>query len=258
MECTRGRFQQSVAPMALRAYLAEFISTFLFVFVAVGSAMSARKATPDFAAWNASSLVATALAQALALFAAVYIAANSSGGHVNPAVTFGLAVAGHISVPTAVCYWASQLLGSTLACLLLRVATAGQTIPTTGIAPEMTGFGGAILEGVITFALVYTVYVAGDPRNRAGPLGVLGPIAVGLVAGSCVLAAGSFTGGSMNPARSFGPAVVSGDFKNHGVYWVGPLIGAALAALLHQNVVFPTAPANIDSARPRIVEPVVV
>lgn len=106
----------------------------------------------------------------------------------------------------------------------------------------MTGFGGAVLEGVITFALVFTVYVAGDPRNRAAPLGVLGPLAVGLVAGSCVLAAGSFTGGSMNPARSFGPAVVTGNFKNQGVYWVGPLVGAALAALVHQNLVFPTAP----------------
>lgn len=158
---TRSHFQQSVTPAALRAYLAEFISTFLFVFVAVGSAMSAStrstsiiphasllfscphgnatlttillnfpavtgKATPDSGAWDASSLVATALAQALALFAAIYIAANSSGSHVNPAVTFGLAVAGHVTIPTAVFYWASQLAGSTLACLLLRVATAGQ------------------------------------------------------------------------------------------------------------------------------------
>lgn len=86
----------------------------------------AGKATPDGAAWDASSLVATSVAQALSLFAAVYIAANSSGGHVNPAVTFGLAVAGHIAVPTAIVYWASQMIGSTLACLLLRVATAGQ------------------------------------------------------------------------------------------------------------------------------------
>ncbi|XP_078447213.1 tonoplast intrinsic protein 5;1 [Wolffia australiana] len=231
----RGPFRRLVAPSALRAYLAEFISTFLFVFATVGSAMSARKAAP----WDASPLLATALAQALSLFAAVYIAAGSSGGHVNPAVTFAVAVAGHVTPPTAVLYWASQLTGSTLACLLLRAATAGQAVPTTGIAQEMTGFGAAIIEGVITFALVFTVLVAMDPRPKAA---VVGPMAVGMVAGSGVLAAGSFTGGSMNPARSFGPAVVTGNFKNQGVYWAGPLLGSTIAALLHHHVLFPTAP----------------
>lgn len=124
-----------------------------------------------------------------------------------------------------------------------------QAIPTTGIGTEMTGFGGAVVESAITFILVYTVYVAADPgggggdgkRKRKMRREVAGPLAVGLTAGACVLAAASLTGGSMNPARSFGPAVVSGNFKNHAVYWVGPLIGAALAALVHQYLVFPSA-----------------
>ncbi|XP_010919603.1 probable aquaporin TIP5-1 [Elaeis guineensis] len=243
----RSQFQQSISLPALRAYLAEFISTFFFVFAAVGSAISARMLTPDVTS-EASSLVATAVAQGFALFAAVYIASDASGGHVNPAVTFGLAVAGHVSVPTAIFYWISQLVGATLACLVLRVASAGQAVPTTGIATQMTGFGGAILEGVTTFALVYTVYVASDQRGsglRGGS--AVGPLAVGMVAGACVLATGSLTGGSMNPARSFGPAVVSGDFKNQGVYWVGPLIGAALAALVHQNLVYPPLSSASDS-----------
>lgn len=119
-----------------------------------------------------------------------------------------------------------------------------QAVPTTKIAAEMTGFGGAVVEGVITFMLVYTVYVAADPRVAGGGGrnggSINGALAVGLVVGACVLAAGSLTGASMNPARSFGPAIVSGDFKNHGVYWVGPLIGAGLAALVHQNLVFPS------------------
>ena len=296
----RRQLQQFISPSALRSYLAEFISTFLFVFVAVGSAMSASipslplsqkmvfpehltldwtflllkgKAAPP----DATTLVAISLAQGLSLFAAVYIAANSSGGHVNPAVTFALAISGQIAVPTAIIYWISQMLGSTLACLLLHVATADQVkkkdnkifylakltfwvlqfqaIPTTGIAPEMTGFGGAILEGVITFALVFTVFVAGDPRNKTAPLGVLGPLAIGLVAGSGVLAVGSFTGGSMNPARSFGPALVSGNFKNHGVYWVGPLAGAAIATLFYQYLIFP--PPDPESSH-GVVEAVVL
>ncbi|XP_058084934.1 probable aquaporin TIP5-1 isoform X2 [Magnolia sinica] len=198
--------------------------------------MSARKMMPNDTS-DASCLVAEAVAHSFALFATVYMASNISGGHVNPAVTFGLAVGGHISIPTAMLYWVAQLVGSTMACLVLRLVTAGQSIPTTAIATEMTGFGGAILESVLTFGLVYTFYAAGD--SRRGPLGSIGPIAIGLVAGANVLAAGPFTGGSMNPARSFGSAMISGNFKNQGVYWVGPLIGAGAAGLVYQHVMSP-------------------
>uniref|UniRef100_A0A0E0KTL5 Tonoplast intrinsic protein n=1 Tax=Oryza punctata TaxID=4537 RepID=A0A0E0KTL5_ORYPU len=255
-----ANMKRCCSPPALRAYFAEFFSTFLFVFTAVGSTISARMLTPD-ATTDASSLVATATAQAFGLFAAVFIAADVSGGHVNPAVTFAYAIGGHIAVPSAIFYWASQMLGSTFACL---------AVPTTTIAVEMTGFGAAILEGVLTFMVVYTVHVAGDPRvggfgGRKGPAAtVLGALVVGAVTGACVLAAGSLTGASMNPARSFGPAVVSGHYSNQAVYWVGPMIGAALAALVHQALVYPTvpepppAPAPNQSARHGSVETVVV
>jgi aquaporin TIP len=139
-----------------------------------------------------------------------------------------------------------------------------QAVPTTRIAVEMTGFGASIVEGVMTFMLVYTVHVAGDPRVARGRKGIaataLGALVVGLVLGACVLAAGSLTGASMNPARSFGPAIVSGDFKNQAVYWVGPMIGAAVAALVHQNLVFPSAPDQPLPHEPRhgSVETVVV
>ncbi|KAG6504490.1 probable aquaporin TIP5-1 [Zingiber officinale] len=250
----RCRLPVWLSPASRRSYLAEFISTFFFVFAAVGSTISARMLTPDVTS-EASSLVATALAQAFALFVSVYIASDISGGHVNPAVTFGLAVTGHISVPMALLYCIAQLLGATFACFLLWVASAGQAIPTTGIGAEMTGFGGAVVESVITFVLVYTVYEAADPRGggsggerrRNGERRVAASLAAALAAGACVLAAGSLTGGSMNPARSFGPAVVSGNFKNQAVYWVGPLVGAALAALLHQMVVFPSPFPAADS-----------
>ncbi|KAJ8632153.1 hypothetical protein MRB53_025489 [Persea americana] len=246
---SRSQLEQSITVPALRSYLAEFISTFLFVFAVVGSVMSARKMTPDAATGSSSlAVVAEAMAHAFALFVMVYIASNNvSGGYMNPAVTFGLAVGGHISIPTAMFYWAAQLVASTMACLLLRLLTAGNAIPTTAIATEMTGFGGSVLEGVITFALVYTVYAVADPRR--GSSGVIGPIAIGFVAGANVLAAGPFTGGSMNPARSFGSAMISGDFKNHGVYWVGPLIGGALAGLVYQNVVFPSSSSQDSSSR---------
>lgn len=143
-------------------------------------------------------------------------------------------------------------------------------MPTTRIAVEMTGFGAGILEGVLTFMVVYTVYVAGDPRGgdfggRKGPAATaLGALVVGAVTGACVLAAGSLTGASMNPARSFGPAVVSGHYSNQAVYWAGPMVGAAVAALVHQALVFPTvpepapAPATNESARHGSVQTVVV
>ncbi|KAH7687617.1 Major intrinsic protein [Dioscorea alata] len=239
---THTPFSQCISPIALRSYLAEFLSTFIFVFSAVGSSISARMLTPD-ATSDSSALIATAVAQGFALSAAVFISGEVSGGHVNPAVTFAMTLGGHIPIPNAVFYWISQMLAATFASLLLRLSSAGQAIPTTRIAADMTGFGGAVLETVTTFTLVYTVYVAFDPRGsttaKRSSRSAVGPILVGLVAGACVLATGSLTGGSMNPARSFGPAIVSGDLKNQAVYWVGPLIGAALATLVHQYLVYP-------------------
>ncbi|KAJ6415391.1 hypothetical protein OIU84_004230 [Salix udensis] len=205
-----ARFKQTVTPASLRAYLAEFISTFFYVFAVVGSAMASRKLLPDAAA-DPSSLVIVAIANTFALSSAVYIAANASGGHVNPAVTFGMAVGGRINVPTALFYWISQMLASVMACIFLKVTTVGQLVPTYTIAEEMTGFGASLLEGVMTFGLVYTVYAAGDPRRTS--LSAIGPLAVGLTAGANVLAAGPFSGGSMNPACAFGSAVVAGGLQ---------------------------------------------
>ncbi|CAN6268796.1 unnamed protein product [Urochloa humidicola] len=262
------KLKRSVSAASLRSYLAEFISTFLFVFAAVGSAISARMATADAGkgagAPDAASLVATAVAQAFGLFAAVLIAADVSGGHANPAVTFAFAIGGHIGVPTAVFYWASQMLGSVFACLVLHYISAGQAVPTTRINVHMTGFGAAIIEAVLTFMLVYTLHVAGDLRAAAGgkrgfAATALGALAVGMVAGALVLSAGPMTGASMNPARSFGPAVVSGDYKNQAVYWAGPMIGAAVAALAHQILAGPPdAAAAQSSSRHGNVETVVV
>jgi aquaporin TIP len=86
----------------------------------------------------------------------------------------------------------------------------------------MTGFGASLLEGVMAFGLVYTVYAAGDPRR--GSLGAIGPLAVGLTAGANVLAAGPFSGGSMNPACAFGSAVIAGRLKNQALIQLIELI----------------------------------
>ncbi|XP_058104426.1 probable aquaporin TIP-type RB7-18C [Magnolia sinica] len=229
-----GSIGDSCSLGSFKAYLAEFISTLLFVFAGVGSAIAYNKLTSD-ASLDPAGLVAVALAHAFALFVGVSMAANISGGHLNPAVTFGLAIGGYITILTGIFYWIAQLLGSIVACFLLKYVTSGKSIPTHGVAAGMNAFEGVVMEIIITFALVYTVYAtAADPKK--GSLGTIAPIAIGFIVGANILAAGPFSGGSMNPARSFGPAVASGNFSQNWIYWVGPLIGGGLAGLIYGDI----------------------
>lgn len=119
-----GTRDEATHPDALKAALAEFISTLIFVFAGEGSGMAFNKLTSDGSATPAG-LVAAAIAHAFALFVAVSVGANISGGHVNPAVTFGAFVGGHITLLRGILYWIAQLLGSTVACLLLKFVTNG-------------------------------------------------------------------------------------------------------------------------------------
>ncbi|KAK4389504.1 putative aquaporin TIP-type [Sesamum angolense] len=229
-----GSIGDSFSAASVKAYVAEFIATLLLFFAGVGSAIAYNKLTSD-AALDPPGLVAVAVAHAFALFVGVSMAANISGGHLNPAVTFGLAVGGNITILTGLFYWISQLLGSIVASLLLQFVTGGLAVPTHGVASGMSAIEGVVMEIIITFGLVYTVYAtAADPKK--GSLGIIAPIAIGFIVGANILAAGPFSGGSMNPARSFGPAVASGDFSQNWIYWVGPLIGGGLAGLVYGDV----------------------
>ncbi|XP_028116983.1 probable aquaporin TIP5-1, partial [Camellia sinensis] len=239
MASPNSHLEHAVKPNALRSYLVEFISTFLFVFAAVGSTMSSGRRMLNTAT-DLSALVAVVVANGFPLSVTVHAMANISSGQVNPAATFGMAISSHISVPMAILYSISQLVGSVMACLFLKVITIAQHVPLRRMPQEMTGFGASILEGLMTFGLVYTIYVVRDPRR--GPLGAIGPLGIGepivTIVGANVLASGPFADGSMNLTYSFGCALVGASFKNHIVYWVGPLISAALASILYNNVVF--------------------
>ncbi|BFG24451.1 hypothetical protein CerSpe_107250 [Prunus speciosa] len=240
-----GRCDDSFSLGSFKAYLAEFISTLLFVFAGVGSAIAYNKLTSN-AALDPAGLIAIAIAHGFALFVAVSIGSNISGGHVNPAVTFGLALGGQITILTGIFYWIAQLLGAIVAAFILKFVTGGLTIPIHSLAAGVGAIQGVIFEIIITFALVYTVYAtAADPKK--GALGTIAPIAIGFIVGANILAAGPFSGGSMNPARSFGPAVASGDFHDNWIYWVGPLIGGGLAGLIYGNVFFHTEHAPLVS-----------
>ena len=229
-----GSLGDSFSVASLKSYLSEFIATLLFVFAGVGSAISYGKLTSD-AALDPAGLVAIAVAHAFALFVGVSIAANISGGHLNPAVTFGLAIGGHITIITGFFYWIAQVLGSIVASFLLVFVTGGLSVPTHGVSSGVSALGGVVFEIIITFGLVYTVYAtAADPKK--GSIGIIAPIAIGFIVGANILAAGPFSGGSMNPARSTGPAVASGDFSQLWIYWVGPLVGGGLAGLVYGDV----------------------
>ncbi|RVW15282.1 Aquaporin TIP2-1 [Vitis vinifera] len=202
--------EELFSPTSLRSYFAEFISTFIFVFLGVGSAMSAAKLMTSDATSAETGVLAVAVAHAFALVVAMYLAGDISDGHVNPAVTYGLVVGGHVSGLTGICdsYY-----------------KAGS---------QNIGLADVAIEALATFAIVYAVYVARDLRN--GSRGIMGPIAVGFIYGANILVTAPLTGGSMNPARSFGPAFVTGDMKKQWVYWVGPLVGGGIAGLVYESL----------------------
>ncbi|KAE8681528.1 Aquaporin TIP3-2 [Hibiscus syriacus] len=158
-----------------------------------------------------------ALAHGLALFAAVASSMNVSGGHVNPAVTFGALLGGRISVIRALYYW----------------RPAGFMVA-YGIGELRC----MILEIVMTFGLVYTVFGAAvDPKT--GSMGTIAPLAIGLIVAANILVGGPLDGGAMNPARAFGPALVAWRWNNHRIYWVGPLIGGGLGGLVYEYMIIP-------------------
>lgn len=184
-------------------------------------------------ALGASGLTVIALAHALALFAAVASSMNVSGGHINPAVTFGALVGGRISVVRAVYYWVAQLLGAVLASLLLRLGTDGYRPIGFAVAAGEGNLNALLMEIVMTFGLVYTVYATAiDPKR--GSLGTIAPLAIAFIVGANTLVGGPFEGAAMNPARAFGPALVGWRWSNHWIYWVGPFVGAAIAGVIYE------------------------
>ncbi|XP_019152418.1 PREDICTED: aquaporin TIP1-1-like [Ipomoea nil] len=231
-----GRPAEATHPDALKAALAEFFSTLIFVFAGEGSGMAFAKLTGGGPS-TPSGLVAASIAHAFGLFVAVAVGANISGGHVNPAVTFGAFVGGNITLLRGILYWIAQLLGSVAACLLLKFSTGG--LETSGFGLSGVGaLNALVFEIVMTFGLVYTVYAtAVDPKK--GSLGTIAPIAIGFIVGANILAGGAFTGASMNPAVAFGPAVVSWSWDAHWIYWVGPLVGGGIAGLVYDLIFIP-------------------
>lgn len=212
-----------------RHFAAEFIGIFALVFVGGGSIMSATMS-------NINPLVPAAIAHGLIL-AIMVTATMRISGHLNPAVTIGFMVTRRIEPMMGVVYIIAQLLGAAVAAYALKaVFPVGVAVATRlggqVVSGDINMMQAMLCEAIATFFLVFVVFgTAVDPHAPK-----VGGFAIGLTLTAAILAIGSRTGASLNPARSFGPAVVSGVLEGQIVYWVGPMIGGIAAALLYDGL----------------------
>jgi len=222
----------------LRAPVAEFIGTALFVLVGAGSVI---------ANVGGNSGLGIALAHGIGLAIIVTIMLPISGGHINPAVTFSLWLGKQIDALTLGKYVLAQLLGAIVGALLIKATFPASAVRMTSLGtPQVSGsigfFNAMALEALFTFFLVSAVYgtIVSPQAQRVGGF------AVGLVVLVCALGGGgALTGAVMNPARAFGPALVAWDWHAQAVYWIGPLIGAAAAAGLWRYLLLPPSATDL-------------
>src|SRR5258707_8645406 len=185
-----------------RPLIAEFVGTFALIFVGIGATKTAGH-----------DVLGVALAHGLTIGAFVCATLHISGGNFNPAVTFGLLIGGHMTLEKALRYWGAQILGAFVAALIC-LGLFGRDVVVTGtpqLAINLTAGQGILVEGILTFFLVFVVHgTAVDPRGRG-----LAGFAIGATITLDVLFGGPLTGAAMNPARVFGPALAANFWHDH-------------------------------------------
>jgi len=227
------------------ALVAEAVGTFLFFFVGAGAVVLTADASIS------PGLVGVALAHGLALAVLVSAFGAISGAHFNPAVTVAARLAGKIEWSHAVMYVVAQLIGALAAGFLLRAVLPEALWSATNIGTPALGSGigvwaGIAIEAVLTLLLVLAVF--GTAIDARAPK--IGGLAIGLAVAADIFMGGPLTGAAMNPARWFGPAVASGAYADWYVWWVGPLIGAIVAAVLYRYVFAGEAEPQVSPATP--------
>lgn len=216
-----------------RPLVAEFLGTFALCFIGAGAICTNQ--------WTdgAVGLLGIAVAHGTVLAVMISALGHVSGGHFNPAVTMGLLTANKIEGAQAAAYVAAQLAGAAGAGYLLTLifpAVVWQPVNlgTPGLAGGITAAQGTLVETVLTFFLVLTVFgTAVDPKGSWNAIAGFG---IGAVLIFDILVGGPLTGAAMNPARAFGPALASGFWDHHLVYWLGPVLGGVLAGFLYSSV----------------------
>lgn len=227
---------------------AEAIGTFVLCFIGAGAICLATH--KGFA--PGVDLLAIAVAHGIALSIGVSATMNTSGGHLNPAVTIAMLVTKRIDLPGAIQYIIAQLAGATIAGVLVLMIFKGMTTSAATEVVKAAGLGtpafnapmtmgmAILIEAILTFLLVFAVFgTAVDPRAPK-----IGGFGIGLIICGDILVGGPLTGAAMNPARTFGPGIVAAMTENlpvfwsqQIVYWVGPVIGAVVAALIYDNLI---------------------
>ena len=227
----------------MRALVAEAIGTFTLCFAGIlainAGVMSGNE--------NAVSLTTIALAHGLAIFVMVAALGANSGGHFNPAVTAGFMATGRIPLPRGGMYIAAQIVGALLASGIIAAGFDPDFVAVATPAPAetVTWAGALVLEAVATFFLVLVVF--GTAVDERAPRTVF-PLAIGLTVAMGIMAIGPLTGGAMNPARVFGPAVVGGQWASHWVYWVGPVLGGIAGAFVQHAFLMERGAPSVKTA----------
>ena len=214
--------------MNAKPLLAEFIGTFALIYAGVG-AIAANDLTG-----GALGLTGIALAHGLAIAVMASATGAVSGGHLNPAVSFGLTLAGRMTPATMIQYWAAQCLGAVAAAACVRLTFAAPTLANVhmGVPAPGDGVGAAqvlVAEIVTTFFLVFVVFGTAVDKRAPKVAGLF----IGLTVALDILAIGPISGAAMNPARHLGPALLGGGLSHTWLYWLGPLVGGGLAALVY-------------------------
>ncbi|XVF83912.1 hypothetical protein PTKIN_Ptkin16aG0532100 [Pterospermum kingtungense] len=227
-----------------RAGIAEFVATFLFLYISVLTVMGVVKENT-----KCSTVGIQGIAWAFGgmIFALVYCTAGISGGHINPAVTFGLFLGRKLSLTRAIFYMVMQCLGAICGAGVVKGFMGKTRYGTLGGGANSVNHGytkgdGLGAEIIGTFVLVYTVFSATDAKRNArdSHVPILAPLPIGFAVFLVHLATIPITGTGINPARSLGAAIIFNKDKgwdDHWIFWVGPFVGAALAALYHVVVI---------------------
>lgn len=218
--------------------LGETFGTFALVFVAVGAD------TMAVASDGAVSAAARAVAPALMVAAMIYAIGDVSGAHLNPVASLAFALKRLIPVAWLIPYWAAQLVGATLAALLVR-ALFGDLVRAGVSTPHVADEVAVAIEVVLTLFLVAVILGTADRHRIVGPNAAL---AVGATIALAGLIAGPIEGASMNPARSIAPALVAGDLQSLWIYIVGPVAGAVVAVVLNRSL-HPRQPPDGESKK---------
>lgn len=222
--------------MWIRNAVAEAVGAFAVTFVAILST-------------TAGSVTTYALAQGVVLVALIAALAHVSGGHFNPAVTLAMLLAKRIDLRGAVIYWGAQIVGGLVAAVLVMLAGSRDWVsagaPVLATDGELNVLGAVLIEAVVVFVVVVAVY--GTVVDQRAPLAAY-PFAIGLAYAAGILATATLTGGALNPARAFGPALVGAEWGGTLAWLFGPLIGAVLAWLLYEYVI--GLPVDVDEPAP--------